>query len=225
MTVTKHQRQHRIIKLLEMRAVGSQSHLVELLAGEGIDATQTTVSRDLEELGALKVRLPGGDTAYALPELPSQQVAPEDHLRRVLGEWVVEADYSGNLVVLRTPPGSAHVVGSALDRSGFPGVIGTVAGDDTVLVVASEASGGAAVADRLAEVAGFEPRRRPVAVMTAQRNAAKSGPSGAVKKTTAVKATTAGKTQKSAVKKARGNAPASVSGAAPRKSNASRTRG
>ena len=64
---------------------------------------------------------PGGETAYALPELPSHQVAPEDHLRRVLGEWVVEADYSGNLVVLRTPPGSAHVVGSALDRSGFPG--------------------------------------------------------------------------------------------------------
>jgi transcriptional regulator of arginine metabolism len=115
------------------------------------------VSRDLEELGAVKVRLPGGDTAYALPELPSQQVAPEDHLRRVLGEWVVEADYSGNVIVLRTPPGSAHVVGSALDRSGFPGVIGTVAGDDTVLVVASEASGGAAVAERLAAVAGIEP--------------------------------------------------------------------
>ncbi len=156
--MTKHQRQHRITKLLETRAVGSQSHLVELLAGEGIEATQTTVSRDLEELGALKVRLPGGETAYALPELPSQQVAPEDHLRRVLGEWVVEADCSGNLIVLRTPPGSAHVVGSALDRSGFPGVIGTVAGDDTVLVVASEASGGAAVADRLAAVAGLEPR-------------------------------------------------------------------
>ncbi len=156
--MTKHQRQHRITKLLETKAVGSQSHLVELLAGEGIDATQTTVSRDLEELGALKVRLPGGETAYALPELPSQQVAPEDHLRRVLGEWVVEADVSGNLIVLRTPPGSAHVVGSALDRSGFPGVIGTVAGDDTVLVVASEGAGGAAVGDRLAAVAGLEPR-------------------------------------------------------------------
>lgn len=155
--MTKHQRQHRITKLLETKAVGSQSHLVELLAAEGVDATQTTVSRDLEELGAVKVRLPGGDTAYALPELPSHQVAPEDHLRRVLGEWVVEADYSGNLVVLRTPPGSAHVVGSALDRSGFPGVIGTVAGDDTVLVVASESAGGAAVATRLAAVAGLEP--------------------------------------------------------------------
>jgi transcriptional regulator of arginine metabolism len=155
---TKHQRQHRITKLLETKAVGSQGHLVDLLAGEGIEATQTTVSRDLEELGALKVRLPGGETAYALPELPSHQVAPEDHLRRVLGEWVVEADVSGNLVVLRTPPGSAHVVASALDRSGFPGVIGTVAGDDTVLVVVSEASGGVVVADRLATVSGLESR-------------------------------------------------------------------
>ncbi|MGA2835903.1 MAG: arginine repressor [Acidimicrobiales bacterium] len=154
--VTKHQRQHRITKLLEASAVGSQANLVELLAADGIEATQTTVSRDLEELGALKVRLPGGETAYALPELPSHQVAPEDHLRRVLGEWVVEADHSANLIVLRTPPGSAHVVGSALDRSGFPGVIGTVAGDDTVLVVASEASGGAEVARRLAVLSGLE---------------------------------------------------------------------
>ncbi len=103
------------------------------------------------------MRLPGGETAYALPELPSHQVAPEDHLRRVLGEWVVEADHSGNLVVLRTPPGSAHVVGSALDRSGLPGVIGTVAGDDTVLVVASEAVGGGAVAAQLAALSGMEP--------------------------------------------------------------------
>ena len=155
MTVTKHQRQHRIVKLLESKAVGSQSHLVDLLAADGIDATQTTVSRDLEELGALKVRLPGGDTAYALPELPSQQVAPEDHLRRVLGEWVVEADYSGNVIVLRTPPGSAHVVGSALDRSGMDAIVGTVAGDDTVLVVVDEELGGRAMAARLGDVAGI----------------------------------------------------------------------
>ena len=100
----------------------SQAQLVALLADEGVEATQTTVSRDLEDLGAVKVRLPGGDTAYALPELPVQQIAPEDHLRRVLGEWVVEVAHSANLVVLRTPPGSAHVVGSALDRSGLDGV-------------------------------------------------------------------------------------------------------
>ena len=118
--------------------MASQAQLVALLADQGVDATQTTVSRDLDDLGAVKVRLPGGDSAYALPELPKNQIAPDDHLRRVLGEWVVEVAHSGFLVVLRTPPGSAHVVGSALDRSGLEGIVGTVAGDDTVLVVASE---------------------------------------------------------------------------------------
>ncbi len=103
----------------------------------------------------MKVRVLGGESVYALPELPVHQVAPEDHLRRVLGEWVVEVAHSANLVVLRTPPGSAHVVGSALDRCGFEGVVGTVAGDDTVLVVAAEEPGGSVVATRIAEVVGM----------------------------------------------------------------------
>ncbi|HTU36384.1 MAG TPA: arginine repressor [Acidimicrobiales bacterium] len=153
--LTKNQRQHRIARLLESQAVTSQTQLVALLAEQGIDATQTTVSRDLEDLGAVKVRLPGGETAYALPELPVQQIAPEDHLRRVLGDWVVHVAYSGNLVVLRTPPGSAHVVGSALDRSGLEEVVGTVAGDDTVLVVVDERVGGNAMAAQLRDVAGI----------------------------------------------------------------------
>ncbi len=156
MKLGKQQRQHRITRLLETTAVTSQAQLVELLAADGVEATQGTVSRDLEELGTVKVRVPGGETVYALPELPSQQIAPEDHLRRVLGEWVVEVAHSGNLVVLRTPPGSAHVVGSALDRSGFEGILGTVAGDDTVLVVADEDLGGRTLGTRLAEVAGLD---------------------------------------------------------------------
>jgi transcriptional regulator of arginine metabolism len=163
--LTKNQRQHRITKLLEAQAVTSQSQLVALLAEQGIEATQTTVSRDLEDLGAVKVRLPGGDTAYALPELPVHQIAPEDHLRRVLGEWVVEVAHSGNLVVLRTPPGSAHVVGSALDRSGVDAVIGTVAGDDTVLVVVDEVVGGKVMAARLGDVAGIAPDAYPAATL------------------------------------------------------------
>jgi transcriptional regulator of arginine metabolism len=153
--LTKNQRQHRITKLLEAQVVTSQGQLVALLADQGVEATQTTVSRDLEDLGAVKVRIPGGDTAYALPELPVHQIAPEDHLRRVLGEWVVEVAYSANLVVLRTPPGSAHVVGSALDRSGLDAIVGTVAGDDTVLVVVDEELGGKAMAARLGDVAGI----------------------------------------------------------------------
>jgi transcriptional regulator of arginine metabolism len=153
--MAKTQRQHRIARLLEAHAVTSQGQLVDLLAGEGVVATQATVSRDLDELGAVKVRLPGGDTVYAIPELPKDRVAPEDHLRRVLGDWVVEVSHSGNLVVLRTPPGSAHVVASALDRAGLEDVIGTVAGDDTIMVVASERAGGGKVAKRLSALAGL----------------------------------------------------------------------
>lgn len=156
MKVSKHQRQHRITKLLDMQVVSNQGQLVELLAAEGIEATQATVSRDLIDLGVVKVRLPGGESTYALPELPAQQIAPQDHLRRVMGEWVVEVSASQNLVVLRTPPGSAHVVGSALDRSGLPGVLGTVAGDDTLLVVADESLGGDEMARTLAEYAGLD---------------------------------------------------------------------
>ena len=113
------------------------------------------MSRDLEDLGAIKVRVPGGETIYAIPELAHTQVAPEDHVRRVLGEWAVEVIVSGNLVVLRTPPGSAHVVASALDRAGITEIVGTVAGDDTLLVVASEEAGGQKVASLLRDLAGL----------------------------------------------------------------------
>src|SRR4051794_33813190 len=152
--VAKQQRQHRIARLLEQHAVTSQGQLIDLLSDAGVVATQATVSRDLEEMGAIKVRAAGGESVYAIPELPKEQRAPEDHLRRVLGDWVVEVSYSHNLVVLRTPPGSAHVVGSALDRAGLSHILGTVAGDDTILVVVAEQSSGSKVARQLSELAG-----------------------------------------------------------------------
>ena len=155
MTTTKTSRQHRVASLLERHAVTSQTQLVELLAAEGVAATQATVSRDLDELGAVKVRVRGNETVYAIPELARDRPAPEDHLRRVLGDWVAEVAHSGNIVVLRTPPGSAHVVGSALDRAGLEEIIGTVAGDDTVIVVAAQRTGGAKVARRLSALAGL----------------------------------------------------------------------
>jgi transcriptional regulator of arginine metabolism len=154
-TLGKPQRQHRITRLLEEQAISSQAQVVEMLAADGVIATQATVSRDLEELGAVKVRIPGGSMAYAIPEHAKERAAPDDHLRRVMGEFVVEVAYSANLVVLRTPPGSAHVVASALDRSGLPDVLGTVAGDDTIILVCSEAVGGASVAAGLATLAGL----------------------------------------------------------------------
>jgi transcriptional regulator of arginine metabolism len=151
----KTQRQHLVTKLVEHGAVENQAQLVDLLAEQGCVATQATVSRDLEDLGAIKVRVPGGESVYAIPALPAQQLAPEDHLRRVCGDWVVEVAHSGNLVVLRTPPGSAHVVASALDRAGLPEMLGTVAGDDTLLVVVADGVPGATVAERLADLAGL----------------------------------------------------------------------
>lgn len=155
MKLSKAQRQHRIAQLLADHEVTSQDQLVELLAQHSIEATQATVSRDLDDLAAIKVRVPGGSTAYAVPALPSDRLAPMDHLRRVLGEWVVEVASSANLVVLRTPPGSAHVVGSAIDRSGHDAIVGSVAGDDTVLVIVLDDIGGTTVAADLAELAGL----------------------------------------------------------------------
>ncbi len=155
MRLAKTQRQHRIARLLEDHAVSSQSHLVELLAADGVIATQATVSRDLEELGAIKVRMPGGNTVYAVPEFESRMES-EDHLKRVFGDWVVQVSHSANLVVVRTPPGSAHVVASAIDRAGLSDIVGTVAGDDTILVVAAEQVGGAKVAEQLSALAGLQ---------------------------------------------------------------------
>jgi len=151
----KPQRQHLIAKLIEQSAVQNQVQLVERLAEEGVVATQATVSRDLDDLGAIKIRMPGGETAYAIPALPKEQRAPEDHLRRVFGDWVVEVAVSGNIVVLRTPPGSAHVVGSAMDRAGLPEILGTVAGDDTLMVIVAEDASSHELCLRLSELAGL----------------------------------------------------------------------
>jgi transcriptional regulator of arginine metabolism len=154
-TLSKQRRQHLVAKLLRDHPVAGQPQLVELLEAEGVPVTQATVSRDLEELGAVKVRVPGVERAvYVLPDRPGEQPASNEHLRRVLGEWLVDVATSANLVVLRTPPGCAHVVASAIDRSELPAVVGTVAGDDTVLVVVAEAVGAKALADHIDELAG-----------------------------------------------------------------------
>jgi len=154
--MSKVQRQQAIARIIEQQQVSSQPQLVELLAEAGIAATQATVSRDLDDLGAVKVRVPGGQTVYAVPEFAPERVAPLDQLRRVMGEWVAEVSHSANLVIVRTPPGCAHVVASALDRSGIDGLLGTVAGDDTMMCVATESFGGAQLAATLRELAGIE---------------------------------------------------------------------
>lgn len=153
---SKAQRQQAIAKIIAATPVSSQPQLQKLLAKNKIDATQATISRDLEELGAVKVRVAGGDSRYAIPEYEPDRIAPSDQLRRVLSEWVAEVTASGTMVVVRTPPGCAHVVASALDRSAMEGLIGTVAGDDTLLCIASEALGGKKLAERIKSLAGLK---------------------------------------------------------------------
>jgi transcriptional regulator of arginine metabolism len=147
----KGRRKRLIATILRRRDVGSQADLAELLRAAGERVTQATLSRDLEELGAYKVRLPDGGAAYRVPEDPPSN---GDWLQRMLSEFVLEIEHSGNLVVVKTPPGGASPVARALDSASVPGVIGTVAGDDTILVVAREGAGGAAVASRLRRLTG-----------------------------------------------------------------------
>jgi transcriptional regulator of arginine metabolism len=153
--MNKNQRQHKITDLLRNEPVTNQGQLVELLEHEGVVATQATVSRDLDELGAVKVKMAGGDAVYAIPENPADRVVPEDLLKRVLSNWVVDIQSSANIVVIRTPPGSAHVVASAIDRAGMPDVLGSVAGDDTMFVVTYEGTDGKDLAARFKEIAGL----------------------------------------------------------------------
>jgi transcriptional regulator of arginine metabolism len=151
---TRAARHARIVELVRSRPVHSQTELVELLATTGAQVTQATLSRDLEELGAVKVRRADGAAVYLIPEdgqpvrrPPAPAGAgtgrPPARLVRLLRELLTSADASGNLAVLRTPPGAAQFLAGTLDRTGLPEVVGTIAGDDTVLVVAREPVGGA----------------------------------------------------------------------------------
>lgn len=148
--VTRAGRQARIVALLSATAVHSQSELAALLADEGIEVTQATLSRDLEELGAVKLRgADGGVGSYVVPEdgSPVRGVAGgTDRLARLLSDLLVSTDSSANLAVLRTPPGAAHYLASAIDRASLSEVVGTIAGDDTIFVIAREPMTGAQLA-------------------------------------------------------------------------------
>jgi transcriptional regulator of arginine metabolism len=151
MPTVKAARQRALGELLRTREIQSQAQLIAYLREQGFEATQATVSRDLEDLGAVKVRAPHGHLVYALPE--AEPVAGEDEVRRALAFSLLDAVPSANLVVLRTPPGHAQVLAFTLDRARLPGVCGTIAGDDTILVVCDERTSGRAMARRLLTLA------------------------------------------------------------------------
>ena len=137
----RERRRARLRDLVARHQVASQAELVELLAREGVAATQATVSRDLDDLGIIKARGADGRVSYALPERPA--------LAQSLRQFVLAIESSGNLAVVRTPPGTAAAVAIAIDGADVPGVLATLQGDDTVLVVAREPATGRDVADRL----------------------------------------------------------------------------
>ncbi|MBW3601604.1 MAG: arginine repressor [Actinobacteria bacterium] len=157
--VSKAARQRLLADLVERHETGSQGQLVALLRRRGVEATQATVSRDLDELGIAKVRGADGTVAYALPE-PSR-------LSQILRQFVLDVDASGNLAVVRTLPGAAAAVASAIDQADLPDVLATVQGDDTLLVVAVEGVAGRDLAARLLTVrrgwpdAGLRPPTGP----------------------------------------------------------------
>ncbi len=133
MTDARSRRQKAIADLIRSGPVGSQEEVTERLAGLGFSVTQATVSRDLDQMGAVKVKR-GGTMSYSLPDQIGDSDWAGARLRRILAEWVQSVEAAGNLLVLRTPPGSAHLVGLALDQAKLPEVAGTICGDDTLFV-------------------------------------------------------------------------------------------
>jgi transcriptional regulator of arginine metabolism len=151
--MTRVARHQRIAEVLLREPVRSQTELAAMLALDGIAVTQGTLSRDLDEMGAVKVRDANGDLVYALPgeggdrtPRAAARSAIDARLIRVCEEILVSARSSANLVVLRTPPGAAQYLASAVDHAAPAAVLGTIAGDDTVLVITTDSSNGDEVA-------------------------------------------------------------------------------
>jgi transcriptional regulator of arginine metabolism len=152
-------RQQRIVEILTRESIGSQASLAQRLKMDDIQVTQATLSRDLLEIGAVKVRH-GRQLVYAVPgeggdRAPVSGIAVEAdaRLRRICAELLVTATVSGNLVVLRTPPGAANFLASAIDHADLPDVLGTIAGDDAILIIGADGRA-AAVSEHLLELAG-----------------------------------------------------------------------
>ncbi|MGH3456833.1 arginine repressor [Aeromicrobium sp.] len=164
---TKAARQQLIVDLLGKEPVRSQGELVDLLTAHGVHSTPSTVSRDLVELDAVRVRHADGTLVYAVPgeggdrtpRAAEDSVAAHGRLQRLARELVVSADGSANMVVLRTPPGAAQYLASAIDHVAQPELLGTIAGDDTVLLICRDPLGGPSIAHRFTTLADLPPER------------------------------------------------------------------
>lgn len=140
---TKFERQGAILELVQERALSTQEEVAEALRLKGFDAVQATVSRDIAQLGLVKVRDEAGRLVYALPGGADLDRLSE--LTSALRRWAVTLETSGNLLVIHTPPGHANALARAIDQARLPDVIGTIAGDDTITVIARDGVQGAAI--------------------------------------------------------------------------------
>ena len=151
--ITRTVRQALILELLEQNLVSSQMQLSELLKNKGVEITQGTLSRDLDELGAKKIRPDSGRAFYAVGNteetLAPTTVGTREKLRKMLDDLLVSSDHSGNIAVLRTPPGAAAFLASFIDRVSMDEVVGTIAGDDTVFGLARDPLTGKELVDLL----------------------------------------------------------------------------
>lgn len=145
-------RRRLIRKLIAQNTVTSQATLVELLETEGHPVTQATVSRDLDAIGAVKQRDDDGADYYVIASNATPMSEVELRLMRSINDFVDEIAVSGDIVVLHTPPGAAHLVAGAIDAAGLEGIVGTVAGDDTLMVVAAPTPGGTGIADKIEQL-------------------------------------------------------------------------
>jgi transcriptional regulator of arginine metabolism len=151
MSDLKERRQRAIAELIRSGTLASQEELAERLSGLGFAVTQATISRDLEQIGAMKVRR-AGQLSYALPDQVQPTAGPR--LVTLLRDFVRSIDTAANLVVIKTPPGSAHLIGVALDQSDFGEIVGTICGDDTIFVACASSGTASDLATKLRSAAG-----------------------------------------------------------------------
>ena len=153
MTQGRAERQRAVVDMLREGPARTQDEVAAKLAEAGHSVTQAVVARDLEQIGAVKVKREG-KLGYALPERLGERNWAADRLTRIFAEWVQSVDTSGNMVVVRTPPGSTHLVGLAVDQAKFPEVVGTIAGDDALFIAVRSGLPPDPLAQRLRDMMG-----------------------------------------------------------------------
>ncbi len=154
--VSRAARQAKIIELISSEQISSQAELAALLAGEGIVVSQGTLSKDLVEISAVRIRNGEGDLVYAISDSDLGSVRSEAKLERVCREILLTVASSANLVVMKTPPGAAQYFASVIDKVSRDDILGTIAGDDTVMVIAADIDAGQRIEQWFSSLAGRE---------------------------------------------------------------------